>query len=59
MAASISDYEFSETMKSDDDEMTRRKESREVEDGELPEEGEICDEEEAEGGFFALFRWDL
>uniref|UniRef100_A0A915PKU3 C3H1-type domain-containing protein n=1 Tax=Setaria digitata TaxID=48799 RepID=A0A915PKU3_9BILA len=52
MAGSLEEYEFSGTVR-EDVEMERKNADEvaevEVEDGELPEEGEICDDEDAEG----------
>lgn len=59
MAGSLDEYEFSGTM-GKDVEMGRRDMEEveavemEIEDGELPEEGEICDDEDLEGSFFIL-----
>lgn len=47
MAGSLEEYEFSGTVRGDVE--MESKTIAEVEDGELPEEGEICDDEDAEG----------
>lgn len=47
MAGSLEEYEFSEAVREDVE--MESKTIAEVEDGELPEEGEICDDEDVEG----------
>ncbi|EJW88943.1 hypothetical protein WUBG_00143 [Wuchereria bancrofti] len=49
MASSLEEYEFSGAVREDVELENKSIAEVEVEDGELPEEGEICDDEDAEG----------
>lgn len=49
MAGSLEEYEFSGAIREDVELEHKSIAEVEVEDGELPEEGEICDDEDAEG----------
>ncbi|KAL3982483.1 Zinc finger C-x8-C-x5-C-x3-H type (and similar) family protein [Acanthocheilonema viteae] len=49
MAGSLEEYEFSEAVREDVEIQSKTIAQIEVEDGELPEEGEICDDEDVEG----------